>query len=144
MHILIPQNIVEHLIKLSASYSPREVCGIFTGRYNLDTDVTKINNFHWVPNISTQPDQWDYLMEPQAMGDIYYSKNDKVKIVGIFHSHPNGYAFPSKMDIDAAIQANQHIPYIIWSPIDYIRVWDLNSPGISPGAVEELDWSTRD
>ena len=142
MHILIPQDIVEHLIKLSTSYSPREICGIFTGRHNSDTDVTKINNFHWIPNISSEPGQWDYLMEPQAMGDIYYSfsNNDKVKIVGIFHSHPNGYAYPSKMDINAAIQANQHIPYIIWSPLDYIRAWDLVGMVTTPGSIKEFIW----
>jgi len=124
MKLILTQPIKEHLIKLCAAYYPREMCGVLTGRIN-DEEII-VRNFHWMPNISTEPGQWDYVMDPVSYFDIVVpTRNNPVKIVSIFHTHPHSSPIPSGMDIDSAIKSGENVPYLIYSPIAGFRAWDL-------------------
>ena len=123
--LVLPTAVNEHLIKLAAAYYPREMCGVLTGRKT--ATEFKVNNFHWIPNISEEPDQWDYLMDPQAYFDavmpVFANKN--IDLVGIYHTHPKSLPYPSKMDIDSALKSGENVPYLIYAPQGGFRAWML-------------------
>ena len=123
--LFLSRDISSHLIKLAAAYHPMEMCGLLTGRKYENS--YKLNNFHWIPNMSQQPGQWDYLMDPQAYFDVVLPiwKHEFVHLVGIFHTHPNGMPVPSKIDIDRAVESGENVPYLIYSPHGGFRAWML-------------------
>jgi len=114
--LIITPVVREHLIKIAGAYTPREVCGVLSGRKK--GNIWQVNNFHWVANISQEPDQWDYIMDPQAYSDIVTPifRDKWVSLVGIFHTHPNGQPIPSRIDIDRANESGENIPYLIYAP----------------------------
>jgi len=123
--LCLTDNIQQHLIKVAAMYHPQEMCGLITGRVKENLWIA--NNFHWIPNVSQEPGKWDYLMDPQASFDVIYSviKNDYVKLVAIFHTHPYSVPDPSTIDKDNAKKSGENVPYLIYSPHAGFKAWML-------------------
>jgi len=119
----INNTIANNLRILAKTYYPKEICGVFTGR--IKDDISIVNNFHWIPNVSEEENQWDYVMDPQAYMDIWMMTEAAkfVDMVGFFHTHPNGAAIPSHIDIR---ESSSRLPYVIYSYRDDIFAgWEL-------------------
>ena len=107
------QTIIEHC---EAAY-PNEACGILGGR---DGRVEKV---YCMTN--ARPGPTTYEMDPEeqfrVMKDI---REAGLAMVGMFHSHPGGHAYPSSVDVEKAYWPGTGLPnypsavYIIVSLLD--------------------------
>jgi proteasome lid subunit RPN8/RPN11 len=83
---------------------PKEACGLIEGRdAQQDWVVTAI---HEAPNLSENPTR-HFLIDPQVQFDLMRRLRGKdTRIIGCFHSHPNGVAEPSATDRAEAYESD--------------------------------------
>lgn len=75
---------------------PYEACGILAGK---DGRITRV---YRVMNVSANPRN-GYFMNPREQVAIFKDISlTGTELLGFYHSHPNGKAFPSAKDIDHA------------------------------------------
>jgi proteasome lid subunit RPN8/RPN11 len=96
---------------------PNEACGILAGR---DGSVEKV-----YPMTNARPSPVNYEMDPEeqfrVMKDLRLAG---LEIVGIYHSHPEGRAYPSGTDVERAYWPGTLFPnypgavYVIVSLLD--------------------------
>ena len=107
------QVIVEHCL---AGY-PNEACGMLGGR---NGSVEKV---YPMKNAKPGPDYYEMDPEEQfrVMKDI---RDSGLEMIGLFHSHPTGKAYPSSVDVEQAYWPGTHLPnypdaiYVILSLMD--------------------------
>ena len=107
------QQVIDHC---NAGY-PDEMCGILGGR---DGRVEKV---YCMTN--ARPGPVSYEMDPEeqfrVMKDI---REAGLAMVGMFHSHPGGHAYPSIVDVEKAYWPGTRLPnypsavYVIVSLLD--------------------------
>jgi proteasome lid subunit RPN8/RPN11 len=107
------QQVIDHC---NAGY-PDEMCGILGGR---DGRVEKV---YCMTN--ARPGPTTYEMDPEeqfrVMKDI---REAGLAMVGMFHSHPGGHAYPSSVDVEKAYWPGTRLPnypravYVIVSLLD--------------------------
>lgn len=131
--IKIPKNIYQEMILYANSKLPNESCGILAG---LDNCIKKIYKMR---NIEESPEK--YLMDPQeqikVMKDI---RQNNLKMIAIFHSHPSTPARPSKEDIDMAFY--EDVYYIIISfmkDIPEVKAFKIIGENVSASEIIILD-----
>lgn len=90
-----------------ASLAPEEACGLAAGLNGVVLEVYPITNLLHSPV--------RYRMEPQEQFKVL-QEIDRLgwELLAIYHSHPEGPAFPSPTDIAEAYYPEAI--YIIWSP----------------------------
>lgn len=93
----------EHLRQIAdaaeAAY-PRECCGLLAGkpRPNGDIEVVRV---HASANLGKRPDRFE--IDPRLWVDLSRAHGKgAVKVVGLYHSHPDKPAQPSAVDLEAA------------------------------------------
>ena len=93
----------EHLRQIAdaaeAAY-PRECCGLLAGkpRPNGDVEVVRV---HPSANLGKRPDRFE--IDPRLWVDLSRAHGKgPVKVVGLYHSHPDKPAQPSAVDLEAA------------------------------------------
>ncbi|MCX7857868.1 MAG: M67 family metallopeptidase [Deltaproteobacteria bacterium] len=94
--IKIPSIIYLEMISHSQKEWPNEACGILAGT---DDEVRKI-----YPLENQEKSPYKFLISPldqlKVLSDI--EKSD-LRMVGVYHSHPNTDPYPSKRDLEFAI-----------------------------------------
>jgi proteasome lid subunit RPN8/RPN11 len=126
------QAIVEHC---NAGY-PNEACGILAGR---DNGVEKV---YLMKNSKPGPDY--YEMDPEEQFRIMKDIRDRgLAMVGMFHSHPSGQAFPSSMDVEKAYWPGTEIPNYPDAIYMIVSLMDRSTPvargfSIQEGKVQEI------
>jgi proteasome lid subunit RPN8/RPN11 len=105
--------IIEHC----ESAYPNEACGILGGT---EGSVAKV-----YPMKNARPGPTTYEMDPEeqfrVMKDI---REAGLAMVGMFHSHPGGHAYPSSVDVEKAYWPGTRLPnypsavYVIVSLLD--------------------------
>ena len=74
---------------------PRECCGMLAGK---DTTITK---FFKIKNIAQRMDE--YELDPLEQVDAFEEIDRlSLKLLGVYHSHPNHPCYPSGLDINQA------------------------------------------
>ncbi len=132
------QSIIDHCC---AGY-PNEACGILAGKGGRVERVFCMKN--------ARPGPASYEMDPEeqfrVMKDIRQAGLD---MVGTFHSHPGGQAFPSGIDVERAYWPGTLFPN--YPDVIYVIVslLDLTNPvvkgyGIDRGTVREVDIAVCD
>ena len=101
MRVKIDQRLIDEMESAARVIFPSEACGILVGRGNY------INRFIPVPNITTADPAMSFVIDPvdyfnarrgaKAMGD---------RVMGIWHSHPDGLAEPSPQDKAQSYEGN--------------------------------------
>jgi proteasome lid subunit RPN8/RPN11 len=93
----------EHLRQIAdaaeAAY-PRECCGLLAGkpRPNGDIEVVRV---HPSANLGKRPDRFE--IDPRLWVDLSRAHGKgPVRVVGLYHSHPDRPAQPSATDLEAA------------------------------------------
>jgi proteasome lid subunit RPN8/RPN11 len=129
------QTIVGHCV---AAYSD-EACGILGGRNGRVEKVYCMTN--------ARPGPVSYEMDPEeqfaVMKDI---RQAGLEMVGMFHSHPGGPAYPSGIDVEKAYWPGTQLPnypdavYVIVSLMDLARPV-VKGYAIDAGAVREVPLS---
>lgn len=131
--IKIPKSIYEEMILYANSKLPNESCGILAG---FDSLVTKIYKMR---NVVESPES--YLMDPREQIKVMKEiRENNLKMLAIFHSHPKTPARPSKKDIDMAFYDD--VFYIIISfmnDVPDMRAFKIIEKNISREQILILD-----
>ncbi len=100
---------------------PEEGCGILGGFTDRVAWVIPITN---ILHSSTR-----FQMDPREQIDAFFKIEDAGgKLIGIFHSHPNGPQFPSESDVRE--NAFPEAVHVIWHHLD--EEWNYQAYRIDP------------
>jgi len=128
------QTIIDHC---NVGY-PDEACGILAGR---NDRVKRVYSM-----VNARPGPVSYEMDPEeqfrVMKDI---REAGLEMVGLFHSHPGGRAYPSSVDVEKAYWPGTQLPnypeavYVIISLIDraapVVKGYTINEGSVQETAV---------
>lgn len=99
---------------------PNEACGILAGKNGRVTRAYAVKN--------AKPGPARYEMDPEEQFRVMKAiREEGLAMVGIYHSHPSGPAFPSGIDVDQAYWPGTLYPnypdavYVIVSLLDRQR-----------------------
>jgi proteasome lid subunit RPN8/RPN11 len=92
----IPSPLLDHILTDAAAWPKREVCGLLLGT---GIKVTQI-----VPSANVAPDPASsFEIDPAALfAALRAERAGGARVIGHYHSHPNGIAEPSPRDLAAA------------------------------------------
>ena len=113
-----------------SSVMPEEACGILAGKNNQINKVISIENRMQSP--------FRFSMDARAQFDAFRTiEQEKLELLGIYHSHPEGPSKPSETDIRE--HAYGDVLSIICSPDD-LNGWKMMAFSIIDGtaAVREM------
>jgi proteasome lid subunit RPN8/RPN11 len=129
------QVIIDHCL----SGYPDEACGILGGRDG------RVENVYCMAN--ARPGPVSYEMDPEeqftVMKDI---RQAGLEMVGVFHSHPGGPAYPSVIDVEKAYWPGTQLPNYPETVYVIVSLMDRTDPAakgyaINGGAVQEVTLS---
>ncbi len=120
------QRIFEHAL----SGYPNEVCGMLAGK---DGSVAKVYSMR---NAKPGPDYYEMDAEEQfrVMKDI---RDSGLEMIGLFHSHPTGQAYPSSMDVERAYWPGTQLPNYPDAVYVIVSLMDRNNPVARGFSIEE-------
>ncbi len=111
---------------------PNEACGILAGKDNSVSKIYKMTNIEKSP-VSYLLDSKEHF---NAIKDM---RENDLKMVGIFHSHPSSRAYPSPKDVSLAFY--EDAIYLIVSLAG--KVPDVKAFSISEEKIEEVEISVK-
>ena len=126
---LNPQHLQKMIAHVSAE-APLEACGILAGIGDRSTAVIPVTNILASP-VRYRIDPTEQL---EAMVDI---EENGWQILGLFHSHTKGQAYPSRTDISEAFYPNS--VYLILAPEEnewICRAFTIDENGVSEVKIE--------
>lgn len=87
---------------------PKECCGLLVGRHG-DGDGLEVREIH--PSANLAPGGHDrFEVDPKLILDLQrHLRDGPDQVIGLYHSHPDHPARPSKTDLDKAWQ-----PELVW------------------------------
>jgi len=121
---------------------PNEMCGILAGREGRVEKVYCMTN--------ARPGPVSYEMEPEeqfrVMKDI---REAGLEMLGMFHSHPGGQAYPSSVDVEKAYWPGTGLPNYPSAVYVIVSLLDRANPVargylIEEGKVSEIPLSILD
>ncbi len=117
--IILKQSDKKVLSQYSENQKPNEACAILFGKNNQVLDIFLAENIDESPINFT-------ISNEQLLEGYKIAEDKKMDVIGIFHSHPNSDAFPSKTD-KKFMQSNP-VVWIIYSGINKnFRAFTLES-----------------
>lgn len=122
--IKIPENIVDSLFVQGRSEAPNEACGYLAGKDGL------VKKHYEMRNVDQSPTH--FTLDPEEQFKVIREARDEgLKILAVYHTHPESAARPSKEDIRLAFDPD--ISYVILSLLPGER--DMGSFKIRDGKV---------
>ena len=102
--ILLTKHQMNKILSHSESAYPEECCGLLVGQRRCGNIY--VCEVHESTNISDTPvDRFE--IDPQLRFDLERRmRRENFDIVGVYHSHPDGLALPSRTDIERAWESN--------------------------------------
>jgi proteasome lid subunit RPN8/RPN11 len=96
MTVMLPAALLEQILGLAADSPAHEVCGLLLGEgYRIDRIVP-------TANVAADPARW-FEIDPAALfAALRAERAGGPRVIGHYHSHPNGSAQPSPHDAAAA------------------------------------------
>ena len=127
--IILKQSEREILSQYSENQKPDESCAILFGKNN------QVQDLFLTENIDESPINFT-ISNKQLIEGYRIAEEQKMDVIGIFHSHPNSDAFPSNTD-KKFMQSNP-VVWIIYSGINKnFRAFVLDSNIIEIPITEE-------
>lgn len=127
--LTIPSMEYEAMIRYLLSVYPLEGCGLMAGRQQC------VQRLYHVENILHSPVA--YKMDPrQQLEAMLAVENAGLRLLGIYHSHPQGPETPSRDDVTRATYPE--VAYVIVSLADRRRPV-ARAFAISEGQIDELE-----
>ena len=134
-HLVIPEEILNKVIRHAKSLYPKEACGLLAGKGGV------VSAHYPITNIDDSP--VSYTMMPkeqmQALRDI--SKR-ALEVVSIYHSHPSAPAYPSIIDIERAFfpgTKEENYPGVSYMIISLLDGVEIRAFLIEKGGVKEIE-----
>ena len=105
--ILLRDNAMQKIVEDAERSYPNEACGLLLGeRRGPDVHVASV---HVSGNLSRTP-RTHFEVDPQLRFDLERMAREKsLEVVAVYHSHPNGMAKPSEVDLSKAWE-----PGLVW------------------------------
>ena len=98
--IFLPNIAMRQIIIDAEKSYPKEACGLLWGKW-CEADV-HVASAHRSENRAQDP-QTKFEINPQLRFDLErLAREGEMDVVGLYHSHPNGPAKPSKIDLSRA------------------------------------------
>lgn len=95
MRFFIPKRILEEMVNHAKKEFPFEACGILAGK---NGEVSKL-----YPLQNEERSEVSYFASPREQIKAFKKmREEKLELVGIYHSHPNSPAKPSQRDVELA------------------------------------------
>ncbi len=130
--LTLASHLIAAMIEHARNELPNECCGVLIGRDGIFERVIPITSVHPAPD--------SYVMSPEEQIEIFTELGKSGEsFLGIYHSHPDGPAFPSGMDIRLAF--HPEAVYLIISLQDRRRP-EVRAYRIERQNVTELRIST--
>ena len=125
--IILAKDIAEEMVQHAREEYPRECCGMLAGK---DTTITKLFK---IKNIAQRMDE--YELDPLEQVNAF-EKIDSLplKLLGVYHSHPNHPCYPSGLDINQAFYPDT-LSLII--SLKDMKTFQLKAFKMCEGEVEE-------
>ena len=122
MTLQVSSDVLYALLREARQAHPRECCGVLLGDTGAITELQPATNVHAEPETR-------FEIDPQALIDAHRNaRNGGPKVLGYYHSHPNGLARPSARD-EAMAQADGAIWAIIAA--GSVSFWRLGAAGFA-------------
>jgi proteasome lid subunit RPN8/RPN11 len=103
----LSQTLRDEILDAAGAAFPMECCGLIEGVCT--TDMWRAIAVHRTRNLADDPTHY-FLVDPQAHFELLRSlRGSERRIIGCFHSHPNGLSVPSANDRAKAIE-----PDFVW------------------------------
>jgi proteasome lid subunit RPN8/RPN11 len=139
MALIINTSDFQRIIDHCTAGLPDEACGILAGK------GSRVEKIYCMKNAKSGPASYEMDAEEQfrVMKDIRESGST---MVGIFHSHPSGHAYPSSIDVEKAYWPGSQLPnypdavYVIVSLLNRARPV-VRGFSIEEGKVSEVPLS---
>ena len=120
------QQVIDHCI---AGY-PDEVCGILGGTEGSVAKVYLMKN--------ARPGPSTYEMDPEEQFRVMKDLREAgLALVGMFHSHPGGHAYPSNVDVEKAYWPGTRLPNYPSAVYVIVSLLDRLSPAVRGYLIEE-------
>jgi desampylase len=112
---------------------PRECCGLIEGAR--DNAIIRVSALHPARNLSERADRFE-IDPADHFRALHAARANGCKIVGCYHSHPNGIAAPSEQDRTSALDEN-----FVWlvCGIDAERA-EISAWLFAKGQFQALKW----
>jgi len=98
MLIVMSRQLYTELLAYCASRKPEEACGFIQGTYDARQRQYAASAFVPIHNAAADPRR-RFLLDPAAALP-YLLDPDRHRVIGLFHSHPDEPAAPSRADAD--------------------------------------------
>jgi proteasome lid subunit RPN8/RPN11 len=96
MTVMLPAALLEQILGLAAASPAHEVCGLLLG------EGDRIDRIVPTANVAADPTRW-FEIDPVALfAALRAERAGGPRVIGHYHSHPNGSAQPSPRDAAAA------------------------------------------
>ena len=100
----LSQDLRDEILDAASAAFPYECCGLIEGFFQ--ADIWRAVAVHHARNLAENPKK-HFLLDPQAHFELLRSlRGSERRIIGCFHSHPNGLSVPSDNDRAMAIEPN--------------------------------------
>jgi proteasome lid subunit RPN8/RPN11 len=100
----LSQDLRDEILNAASAAFPVECCGLIEGVFT--TDTWQALAVHRTKNLAEDPAN-HFLVDPQAHFELLRSlRGSERRIIGCYHSHPNGLSVPSANDRAKAIEPN--------------------------------------
>ena len=125
----LPRSFAQQIIDQAKAEHPNECCGLLAGSDGEATRIFPMTNAERSPVI--------YRMEPAEQLKVFNAIDDeRLNLVGIYHSHTRSPAYPSSTDVSLAYYPEA--VYLIVSLADMDEP-DLRGFHITDGKVTEIE-----
>lgn len=100
--MVINKEYLEEIIKHCQDEYPKEACGVVAGEIGHQSIEKTVKKVYKMKNTSDAPETC-YFMESQEQFSVFKEIREMgYELLGIYHSHTNSPAYPSKRDMDLA------------------------------------------
>jgi [CysO sulfur-carrier protein]-S-L-cysteine hydrolase len=108
MRVTLPQVLLVDMLAHARQESPNECCGLLVGRRGVVEQTVPARNLDAGPT--------RYLIDPRDhFAAIKAARQNGLRVIGAYHSHPSGPPIPSPSDLDEASGGSEFL-YVIVSP----------------------------
>jgi proteasome lid subunit RPN8/RPN11 len=130
MALIIKKADIQSIIGHCSAGLPNESCGMLGGRNGA------VEKVYCMTNAKPGPDYYEMDPEEQfrVMKDI---RDSGLELIGLFHSHPHGQAYPSSVDVAQAYWPGTELPNYPDAVYVIVSLLNRENPVIRGFSIEE-------
>ncbi len=119
--------LVNQIVADAHDMRPNEACGLIVGKGEQATQIIP------VPNVHSEPAHY-FRMDPSALArHLPALDRQGLRLLGFYHSHPNGDPIPSATDIrEAAYHDTAYVIASLKDGVPRLAAWLINDGRVQP------------